>query len=286
MSAGEMGTAPLSLSSGDAVPTALSSSLAFTHQCTGARAAPSPSCSEGSWSLQGLCSARMPGSTLRAGRAMWTQAGRSCLYPVLELPPTSTHEMALVPRGLIVAVTTLGTERATVARAADAQTGATASTITIASPIATAGLLGPTGTGCMGRDQPAGSRGGRQQPGGPLQPYQHPTHPTVTHTGSPGRRCQVGSKASACPHTAIGKSQSAAVAWGGRDIAFSPLPTLCAPYHPPVPVPRLTHGTTTAPHAPHSAPAVGGRRSLRGHRHPPAPPADGSHCRDVSQCGI
>lgn len=82
MSAGEMGTAPLSLSSGDAAPTALSSSLAFTHRCTGAHAASSPSCSEGSWSLQGPCSARMPGSTLWAGRAMWTQAGQSCLYPV------------------------------------------------------------------------------------------------------------------------------------------------------------------------------------------------------------
>lgn len=209
----------------------------------------------------------------------------ACAAPV-ELPLTSTHEVALVPRGLIVAITALSTERATVARAADAQAGATASAITIASPVATAGLLGPTGTGCTGREQPAGSQGGRQQPGGPLQPYQHPAHPTVTHTGSPGRRCRAGSKASACPHTAIGKSQGAAAAWGGRDTALSPLPSLCAPCHPPVPVRRLTHGTTTAPHAPHSAPAVGGRQSLRGHRHPPAPPAGVSHCGDTSQCGI
>lgn len=151
----------------------------------------------------------------------------------VELPPTSTHEVALVPRGLIVAVTALSTERATVARAADAEAGAAASAITIASPIATAGLPGPTGTGCTGRDQPAGSRGGRQQPGGPLQPYQHPAHPTVTHTGSPGRRCRAGSIASACPHTAIGKSQGAAAAWEGRDIALSPLPSSV---HPAIPL--------------------------------------------------
>lgn len=110
-----------------------------------------------------------------------------------------------------------------------------------------------------------GKRPAGWQPGqgaaarGPLQPCQHPTHPTVTHTGSPGRRCRVGSKASACPHTAIGKSQGAAAAWGGRDTTFRPRPSPCAPCHPHVPVPRLTHGTTTALRAPHSAPAVGGR---------------------------
>lgn len=60
----------------------------------------------------------------------------------------------------------------------------------------------------------------------------------------------------------------------------------CHPLCPHGPVPRLTHGTTTVPRAPHSAPAVDGRRSPRGHRHPPAPPADGSHCRNTSQCGM
>lgn len=201
-----------------------------------------------------------------------------------ELPPTSTHEVALVPRGLVVSVPALGTEGAPVAWAADAEAGAAACAIAIASPVAAAGLPGPAGTGCTGRDQPAGSQGGRQQPGEPLQPCQHPAHPTVTHTGSPGRRCRAGSKASACPHTAIGKSQGAAGAWGGGDTALSTVPSLCAPCHPPVP--RLTHGTTTAPRAPRSAPAVGGRRSLRGHRHSPAPPADESHCGDMGQCGI
>lgn len=96
-----------------------------------------------------------------------------------EPPPTSTHEVALVPRGLIVAVTALGTEGATIARAADAEAGATACAITIALPIATAGLPGPTSTGCTGRDQPAGSRGRGQQPGGPSSPASTPLIPQL-----------------------------------------------------------------------------------------------------------
>lgn len=207
---------------------------AFTHQCSGARAAPSPSCSEGSWSPRAPCSARMPGSTLRAGRAgVDTGKGELPVPRAWAAPgepsPTSTHEVALVPRGLVVAVTALGTEGAAVARAADAEAGAAACAITIASPIATAGLPGPTSTGCTGRDQPAGSQGRRQQPGRPLQPSQHPAHPTVTHTGSLGRRCRAGSKASAYPHTAIGKSRGAAAAWGGGDTALSPLPSPVPP---------------------------------------------------------
>lgn len=279
--------APVSLSSRDAAPMALSSPLAFTHRCSGAHAAPSPSCSEGSWSPRDPCSARMPGSTLQAGTDTWTQAGGNCLYPgwtaSAESPPTSTHEVALVPRGLIVAIPALGAEGATIAGAADAEAGAAARAVTIASPIAAAGLPGPARTGCTGETSRLAQRAAAR--GAPPAPPA-PAHPTVTHIGSLGRRCRAGSKASACPHTATGKSQGAAAAWGGEDTALSPLPSACAPCHPSVLVPKLTHGTTTAPRAPRFAPGVGDRRSLRRHRHPPALPADGSHCRDTSQCGV
>lgn len=80
--------------------------------------------------------------------------------------PTGTYQVALVPRGLIVAITALGTERAAVARAADTQAGPTPRAVAIASPVAAAGLPGPAGTGCTGKDQLAGSQGGGQHAGG------------------------------------------------------------------------------------------------------------------------
>lgn len=168
------------------------------HRCSGARAAPSPSCSEGSWSPPAPCSARTPGSTLRAGES-------GCGHRQGELPapgarlapgadpqrrrppphragplPTGTHQVALVPRGLIVAITALGTEGAAIAWAADTQASAAACAVAVASPVATAGLPGPAGTGCTGKDQPAGSWVGGSMPGGPSSPCSAASTPAGT----------------------------------------------------------------------------------------------------------
>ena len=199
----------------------------------------------------------MPGSTLRAGESGRgrRQGGAACTqrpggtgadpWPRSPPPrragplPTGTYQVALVARGLVVAITALGAEGAAVARAADAQASATACAVAIASPVAAAGLLGPASAGCMGRDQPASSWGGGWHAGGPLQPRQcrwqprwHPAHATATHAGSRGRRRRAGSRPPACPRTAIGRSRGAAAAWGGGDTALSSLPSPCPPASP------------------------------------------------------
>lgn len=85
--------------------------------------------------------------------------GQAVPSPPARPLPTGTYQVALVPRRLVVAVAALGAEGAAVAWAADAQAGATARAVAVASPVAAAGLLGPTGAGCTGRDQLAGSPG-------------------------------------------------------------------------------------------------------------------------------
>lgn len=202
-----------------------------------------------------------------------------------ELPPTGTHEVALVPRGLVVAVPALGTEGAAVAGAADAEAGAAAGAVAIASPVAAAGLPGPAGTGCTGRDQPAGSRAGRQR--GPSSPTSTPLIPRLLTPAV--RAVGAGRAAKHQPvHTQPLEKVGVLLAPGEGEIQHSaPCHSSVHPAIIPLSLsPELTHGTTTAPRAPRSAPAVGGRRSLRGHRHPPAPPADGSHCGDMGQGGV
>lgn len=255
------------------------------HRCSGARAAPSPSCSEGNWSPPALCSARTPGSTLQAGESGHgcRQGGAACTQcqgstradPWLRSPPSlpgRTPTYQHIPGGSCSVRPRSNHHRTRHRRghhSLDCRRTGQCRGVCHHHRIARCRCRAAGARRrrlCRGRSagwqpaQEAAWAGDPSSPGStastPPAPDQHPAHAIATHAGSRGHRCQVGSRAPACPCTAIGRSRGAAAAWGGGRHGAQPPAIHLSPH---VPIPRLTRGTTTAPRAPHSAPAAGGR---------------------------